>query len=841
MKEFVFDNVRFELLNDEIIHIEKATSTGFSNENTLFVPEKTNLTRSEFFVQDNGDYITLFMNEYYLVYFKGRGVKEIKVYDKYGSTLYSYRKIPNSGELPLPFKTPAIFPLFDSPRVTLPIDGYSIKSFEKNEKLKVENKAIDLYLLLAKGQADALRRLYVTLTGRSELVRFKTLGFWNSRYYKYNEESAKNMILAHDEHNIPLDNMVIDTDWRKANDIGIGYDIDTDLFPDMSRFFDFAHKHNVEIMFNDHPEPVKGAKHVFEKEEVAFREEKLQGILNMGLDYWWYDRNWSTHLISPTKKIKQETFGDYLFADITKHEFQKEARSSKVYKRPIIMCNVNNVINGTYEKIYDSASHRFSIQWTGDIQSSLDSLGREVKNLIKGSLNEVTYINSDIGGHVGNPSKEEYLRWMQFATFSPIFRVHATNSVIRYREPWNYDEETLNISRKYLNLRYRLLPLLYTKCADNYFTGEPVFKALSYNYSNLRCKNDYSDYLFANKILVSPFLFPESKAIKRSVYQGKVKVSYFNNTNFEGEPVLIKEYDEVNLNLMDKAPEEGVNVYDFTARYEFKIKFDSDTKLIVNSDDGCSAYVNGVLVHEDSSSHAVSPADIGNFKKDETYDIRLDYYQYGGGARLYLTTLPVSRSLKKAYLPTDEWIDLFTGKVYKKASLVRKDEANLLEMPLFIRGGSIIPLVKEKNRANRLDYSKLTLDFYPSFVNKDETSLYEDDKKTTAYKYGNYRYTYFETSYNKEDNAIYVKISNANGEFINNVKERNIIFKYNLIRGLDKVKEVTINGERVDFIINKIDKKLMPLSYGKKSNIFNTLSFEFKENIYEEYVIKFAF
>ena len=88
MKEFIFDNLRFELLDEEIIHIEKATSAGFSNENTLFIAEKENLTKSDFFVQDNGDYFTFFMNEYYAVLFKGQGLKDFKIYDKYGSILY---------------------------------------------------------------------------------------------------------------------------------------------------------------------------------------------------------------------------------------------------------------------------------------------------------------------------------------------------------------------------------------------------------------------------------------------------------------------------------------------------------------------------------------------------------------------------------------------------------------------------------------------------------------------------------------------------------------------------------------------------------------------------------
>ena len=123
---------------------------------------------------------------------------------------------------------------------------------------------------------------------------------------------------------------------------------------------------------------------IIQNQEVAFREEKLQGILKLGLDYWWYDRNWSTHLNSIDPFIKPETMGDYLFSDITKHYFQKAAKNEEIYKRPIIMSNVNNILNGQYEGILDSASHRYSIQWTGDIQSSLNALNKEVQSLIRG-------------------------------------------------------------------------------------------------------------------------------------------------------------------------------------------------------------------------------------------------------------------------------------------------------------------------------------------------------------------------------------------------------------------------------------------------------------------------
>ena len=135
MREFIFDNLKFELLDEEIIHIEKATSAGFCCENTLFCSEKENLEKSEFYVQDNGDYFTLFMNEYFAVFFKGEELKNFKIYDKYGSVLYEYKKLMNSGELPHPSKTPAVFPLFDNPRVALPKHGYSKESFKNNESV----------------------------------------------------------------------------------------------------------------------------------------------------------------------------------------------------------------------------------------------------------------------------------------------------------------------------------------------------------------------------------------------------------------------------------------------------------------------------------------------------------------------------------------------------------------------------------------------------------------------------------------------------------------------------------------------------------------------------------
>ena len=329
--------------------------------------------------------------------------------------------------------------------------------------------------------------------------------------------------------------------------------------------------------------------------------------------------------------------------------------------------------------------------------------------------------------------------------------------------------------------------------------------------------------------------------VKKANFVGKVKASYFNNLNFEGKPVATKTFDDLNLSYIGEAPCKEVGPYNYTVRYEFKIKFNKDTNLFVASDDGSTVYIDGKLVHEDSSSHAVTPADLGIISKNEVHDIRIDYYQYTGAAQIYLGEVSASKAIKKAYLPSDEWIDAFTGKVYEGESIVKKDDKNLKEMPLFIRGGSIIPLVKESSRANKLDYSKITLDYYPSFKNEDHQSLYEDDKVTTAYKLGEYRKTYLDSYFNKDENALTVHLSKAIGNFNNEINERDIILRLNLLIDPKDIKKVTINGEEVSYKFNKKNTSLMPLSYGEVSNIFDTISIKFKENINEEYFIKFHF
>ncbi len=290
MEQIILGKVRVQLLSEDIIRIECSKNGKFCDDNTFLIPNKTNYENNEVaYTQENG---VVCFGEYELYIPENANSLAGVRLEKNGKKIYTYKKLINSGELPALDKTPEVFAISDTPRIIIPEGGYSVN---RKGEYKVEENVQDIYLLLCQKDAKKLRKLYVELTGRCELVRLSTLGGWNSKYYAYTEEEAKQLILDYEEHNVPLDVMVIDTDWRSCEH-GWGYDINTKLFPDMARFLDFAHAHGVEIMFNDHPEPVDG-KQVFDPEEIAYREKNLQSLMDKGLDIWWYHRNWGTKLV----------------------------------------------------------------------------------------------------------------------------------------------------------------------------------------------------------------------------------------------------------------------------------------------------------------------------------------------------------------------------------------------------------------------------------------------------------------------------------------------------------------------------------------------------------------
>ena len=835
MEQIISGNIRVQLLSENIIRIEYGKNGKFCDKNTFFIPNKTEYENNEvaYSREDNavcfGEY-KLYIPE------NAKSLTGVRV-EKNGKKVYSYKKLKNSGELPPLDKTPELFAVSDTPRIIVPEGGYSA---DRSGEYTVEENVQDIYLLLCENNAKLLRKLYVELTGKPELVRLSTLGGWNSKYYAYTEEEAKQLILDYEKHNVPLDVMVIDTDWRSCEH-GWGYDINTGLFPDMKRFLDFAHSHGVEVMFNDHPEPVDG-KQVFAPEEIEYREYNLQSLMEKGLDIWWYDRNWPTKLVSPSADIPHETMGLYLFEDITRHHYQKQAGNEEVYRRPVIMGNAADVSTGNYLGIKDSASHRYSIQWTGDIGSDPGVIAQEVDNIIKCGNNAIPYLNSDCGGHIGNPDKELFVRWMQYGTLSPVFRPHCTNVVVRTREPWIYDEETLNNVREYNNLRYRLLPSIYKSAYESYEYGLPVFKSLGFNYPEAkRALKFVGGYMLGDNVLISPVAGERPWAVNKNCYVKPVKATYYYGRELQGEPIATAEYKTLDIVLNHTSPEAGVPVYDFSARFSTVLKFADPVELYIRCDDGATVWIDGEKVLEDKTLHAAWVWDLKRLEADREYKIEIEYFQAGGEACCGLLAKKIVRRTDeyKTYLPAGKWLDVFSGKTYSGGKIVKRGYG-LREMPLFVRLGAVIPLAYEAHNTKLQKWDKLLLDYYADKSASDEGYLYEDDTETTAYKLGQFRKTDYKSYYWEECNAYVINIDKAQGEFdgVKCFNTREITVKRHVLNGAKAVR-ATVNGKEVEIVRATKNAGAFPLNTCADAPDGECENITFTADVKQSYEIKF--
>lgn len=842
MKQYIQNNIRIQFLSQDVVRLEVGKKGVFCDKDTLLVANKSTFEGAEanIVAKSDGTYVecgdvTVFVptDAKSLV-----GVKALVD----GKIAYVYKFLRNSGELPALDKTPEVFALADNPRVVLPEGGYRPNG-QKNNGYNIDDNASDVYLLVCRGDAAKLRRLYVELTGRPELVRLATLGSWNSRYYKYNQQQAEQMILDYEAHDVPLDNIVIDTDWRKASDRGIGYEVDDVLFPDMAGYFRFAHDHGVDVMFNDHPEPQDGCTSCIDPKEVEYRAMHLAEHLENGLDTWWYDRNWHTKLVSPVKGIAPETWGMHVFSDITKHVRQRQAKNNVVYRRADIMANVDNINNGLYVGIGNSASHRYSIQWTGDIGSSNQDIFDAVTDMVKCGDNCLPYVHPDCGGHTGNPDKDTYMRWMEFGALSTVLRPHCNICVQRFREPWAYNDKAVEDTvRDYINLRYRLLPLLYTEAYKSYRDGSPICRGLGWNYPNdkkaLSCK---TQYMIGDNLLVAPVFGGELFKVPQGFYATPVDVTYYNGRELDGEPIAKAQYFAVNMYCNHTSPETGVPVYDYSARLETTVCPKKDITLIVEADDGVRVWVDGKLCVDDWSCHAATKTEVCKLTANTMHKISIEYFQGGGEAALALHYIEqADADNKSVYLPEGRWMNLFTGKAYDGGKTIRVKTDDVTQLPVFVRMGGAVITARNAHNTKVQKWDKLTVDVFPSRTATDSGFVYEDDRNTTAYKVGEYRTTGY--SLHCDGNKIVLTISPAEGEFKGKYacKSRKIRVKYHLLGDCADVKEVLVNGVATKAMLRSRRKSEFPLADSNHAADSRLLTLEFVADVNDEQTVEFV-
>ena len=206
-------------------------------------------------------------------------------------------------------------------------------------------------------------------------------------------------------------------------------------------------------------------------------------------------------------------------------------------------------------------SQRFgTVLWSGDIDGTFESLRRQIKAGLNISLCGIPWWNSDIGGFYGDSVSKEYrellIRWFQYATFTPIMRLHGIRYPYRSiegqavgsgapNEVWSYGDEAYKIMTHYLKLREKLRPYIMINMKRASKDGTPMMRPLFYDFpEDKTCYTVEDQYMFGPDLLIAPVY--ESKAETRKVYlpAGSRWKNSFSGIEYEGGRII-----EVKLSL----------------------------------------------------------------------------------------------------------------------------------------------------------------------------------------------------------------------------------------------------------------------------------------------------
>lgn len=410
---------------------------------------------------------------------------------------------------------------------------------------------IDIYFLGYGHEYEHCLKDYYHLTGKTPLLPRYALGNWWSRFYRYNDQEYKALMTRFEKEEIPFSVSVIDMDWHlvdidpKYGSGWTGYTWNKELFPDPKEFMTWLHDHGLKVTLNVHPaggvqaheekykEMAEAMGRDWEKEEPVNFDVTDQKFLKAyfeylhhpneeeGVDFWWLD--WQQGGLSKIPGL------DPLWMLNHYHYLDSGRRG----KRRL-----------TFSRYARMGSHRYPVGFSGDTIISWKSLAFQPYFTANASNVGYGWWSHDIGGHMkGYRDEELSTRWIQFGVFSPIMRLHSSNSAFTGKEPWNYNAVSENIMKRYLKLRHEMIPYLYTMNYHASHDGQPLIRPMYYlEPEQPEAYEVPNEYYFGTELVVCPITEPTDKAagtacVKAWIPEGKW-YDIFSGLKYDGGRML---------------------------------------------------------------------------------------------------------------------------------------------------------------------------------------------------------------------------------------------------------------------------------------------------------------
>lgn len=422
---------------------------------------------------------------------------------------------------------------------------------------------LQYYYIHGPHMMDVVKR-YASLTGTHPMPPKWTLGYQQCRWSYYPETKVKEIAKQFRDRKIPCDAIYLDIDymdgyrcftWNKKYfpdpkrmikelsddgfktvvmiDPGIKVDDDYWVFKEgkEKRFFC---RRSDDYYMEGHVWPGRCQFPDFTNPKVRTWFGNLyKELVEMGVAGFWNDMN------------EPAVFGSGTFPNDVRHNYDgfrgSHRKAHNVYGMQMVRSTyeglkklMRNKRPFTITRAGYSGMQRYASVWTGDNIATWEHLKIGNIQCQRLSVSGVPFCGTDIGGFSGEPDGELFSRWIQLGTFSPFMRAHSAGDTAE-REPWSFGEFFEDINRKFIELRYRLMPYLYSVFWEHHRYGFPILRPLvMLEQENISNHFRQDEFTYGDKLLICPVL--EQGAISRVVYLPKGSwYNYWTNEVLAGE------------------------------------------------------------------------------------------------------------------------------------------------------------------------------------------------------------------------------------------------------------------------------------------------------------------
>ena len=381
------------------------------------------------------------------------------------------------------------------------------------------------------GDIDKVMKTYRKLTGGVPMLPKYAFGYWHCRERFTSQADLLANLREFRSRKIPVDIIVQDWQWWDSGKWNSMH-FDSQRFGDPKGMNDEVHKLNAHSMLSvwskaskDNPFAekmialdgyIRGTDWIdFTKPEAAklYWDTIVSDILSTGIDSWWFDATEPENDDLHNRTITLGRGNAYrnvypLIVNTTAYDRLRQAQPDR---RALILTRC----------AFAGQNRQPSVIWSGDVGNSWGDFRTQIISGLGAMMSGIPYWTTDTGGFFrpGDQYRnkeyiERMLRWFEYSTFSPILRVHGYTS---QTELWRYGEEAEKVFRKYLDVRYCLLPYVYSTAAQTAFDGGIMMRPWIVDFdpsSNGGWPEEKFDtqYMFGKSLLVAPITSSTDKA-----------------------------------------------------------------------------------------------------------------------------------------------------------------------------------------------------------------------------------------------------------------------------------------------------------------------------------------